>query len=141
MNAALQGLQEAGFIRYGQEHKQDGTFTRTNYKVLLGGEEDESAPDSRKLNAAADSPDSTFTATEKVCTKEETEDVLKEKTITTDPVERQKFYDEAQEIVYDDAPAVFLVLPEEAEGATAAVRNWEPASDSRVNLHDVCLEQ
>jgi peptide/nickel transport system substrate-binding protein len=60
---------------------------------------------------------------------------------TADPVERQKSYDEAQEIVYNDAPAVFLVLPEEAEGATVAVQNWEPASDSRVNLHDVCLEQ
>ena len=60
---------------------------------------------------------------------------------TPDPVARQQMYDEAQEIVYDEAPAVFLILPEEAEGATAAVQNWEPASDSRVNLHDVCLEQ
>jgi peptide/nickel transport system substrate-binding protein len=56
-----------------------------------------------------------------------------------DPEERQRIYDEAQQIVYDEAPAVFLILPEEAEAASERVQNWEPASDSRINLHDVCL--
>ncbi len=58
---------------------------------------------------------------------------------TADPAERQVIYDEAQQIVYDEAPAVFLILPEEAEAALDRVQNWEPASDSRINLHDVCL--
>jgi peptide/nickel transport system substrate-binding protein len=58
---------------------------------------------------------------------------------TADTAERQTVYDEAQQIVYDEAPAVFLILPEEAEAALESVQNWEPASDSRVNLHDVCL--
>jgi peptide/nickel transport system substrate-binding protein len=58
---------------------------------------------------------------------------------TADPAERQKIYDEAQQIVYDEAPAVFLVVPDEAEAALAWVTNWSPASDSRINLHDVCL--
>lgn len=58
---------------------------------------------------------------------------------TPDPAERQEIYDEAQEIVYEEAPAVFLILPEEAEAASSRVQNWEPASDSRINLHDVCL--
>ena len=53
--------------------------------------------------------------------------------------ERQTIYDEAQQIVYDEAPAVFLILPEEAEAARADITNWEPASDSRINLHDVCI--
>ncbi len=57
-----------------------------------------------------------------------------------DSAERQQIYDEAQQIVYDEAPAVFLILPEEVEAASAAVVNWEPASDSRINLHDVCLD-
>lgn len=57
-----------------------------------------------------------------------------------DPVERQAIYDEAQQLVYDEAPAIFLILPEEVEAASVAVTNWQPASDSRVNLHDVCLE-
>jgi peptide/nickel transport system substrate-binding protein len=56
-----------------------------------------------------------------------------------DPDERRVVYDEAQEIVYEEAPAVFLILPEEAEAASERVQDWEPASDSRVNLHDVCL--
>jgi peptide/nickel transport system substrate-binding protein len=58
---------------------------------------------------------------------------------TADADERRAIYDEAQEIVYEEAPAVFLILPEEAEAASERVQNWEPASDSRVNLHDVCL--
>ncbi len=58
---------------------------------------------------------------------------------TADPAERQGIYDEAQEIVYEEAPAVFLILPEEAEAARDDIQNWEPASDSRINLHDVCI--
>ncbi|GAB4543850.1 MAG: ABC transporter substrate-binding protein [Anaerolineae bacterium] len=58
---------------------------------------------------------------------------------TADPAERAAIYNEAQEIVYEEAPAVFLILPEEAEAASDRVQNWEPASDSRINLHDVCL--
>ncbi len=58
---------------------------------------------------------------------------------TADPAERQAIYDEAQQLVYDEAPAVFLLLPEEAEAARDDILNWEPASDSRVNLHDVCI--
>ncbi len=56
-----------------------------------------------------------------------------------DVAKRQEIYDEAQEIVYNEAPAIFLVLPEVAEAASDRVQNWEPASDSRINLHDVCL--
>jgi peptide/nickel transport system substrate-binding protein len=58
---------------------------------------------------------------------------------TADTQKRHEIYDEAQQIVYDEAPAVFLILPEEAEAASDRVQNWEPASDSRINLHDVCL--
>ena len=58
---------------------------------------------------------------------------------TVDTEERQQIYDEAQQIVYDEAPAVFLILPEEVEASLTSVTNWEPASDSRINLHDVCL--
>jgi peptide/nickel transport system substrate-binding protein len=60
---------------------------------------------------------------------------------TVDSAERQKIYDEAQQLVYDESPAVFLILPEEVEASLMNVMNWEPASDSRINLHDVCLNQ
>ena len=58
---------------------------------------------------------------------------------TADPAQRRRIYDEAQQILYEETPAIFLVLPEEIEAAAARVLNWAPASDSRLNLHDVCL--
>lgn len=60
--------------------------------------------------------------------------------IETDVARRHELYDEAQALIYDEAPAVFLILPEEIEASSVRVQNWEPASDSRVNLHDVCLQ-
>jgi peptide/nickel transport system substrate-binding protein len=59
--------------------------------------------------------------------------------VTADPSDRQRIYDEAQEIIYEEAPAVFLILPQEIEAASIRIRNWEPASDSRINLHDICV--
>jgi peptide/nickel transport system substrate-binding protein len=50
-------------------------------------------------------------------------------------------YAQVQRILYQDAPAAFLVVPEEIEAASTDIRNWEPASDSRINLHDVCAER
>ncbi len=66
-------------------------------------------------------------------------ELIKMGEITADSAERHRIYDEAQRIVYEDAPAVFLILPEEIEAASILVQNWEPASDSRINLHDVCV--
>ncbi len=57
-----------------------------------------------------------------------------------DVARRHAIYNEAQKLIYDKAPAVFLVLPMSIEAASARVQNWEPASDSRENLHDVCLK-
>jgi peptide/nickel transport system substrate-binding protein len=70
---------------------------------------------------------------------ERVDELIKAAEIIPDPAERQKLYEEAQEIVYEEAPAIFLILPEEAEAARADIANWEPASDSRINLHDVCI--
>lgn len=70
---------------------------------------------------------------------ERVNELIKMGETTADTAKRHEIYDEAQQIVYDEAPAVFLILPEEAEAASDRVQNWEPASDSRINLHDVCL--
>ncbi|NLF01273.1 MAG: hypothetical protein GX601_09885, partial [Anaerolineales bacterium] len=59
--------------------------------------------------------------------------------ITPDPIARQELYDEAQRILYEQAPAVFLLLPDEVEAASLRVEHWDAASDGRINLHDVCL--
>jgi peptide/nickel transport system substrate-binding protein len=65
--------------------------------------------------------------------------LIRDGEVEADPDRRRAMYNEAQRLIYVDAPAVFLVLPEAIEAASARVQNWEPASDSRVNLHDVCL--
>jgi peptide/nickel transport system substrate-binding protein len=70
---------------------------------------------------------------------ERVDELIKAGEVEADEAARQEIYDEAQQLVYDDAPAVFLVLPEVAEASSERVQNWEPASDSRINLHDVCL--
>jgi len=57
-----------------------------------------------------------------------------------DVAKRHEIYDEAQGIVYEEAPAVFLFLPEEIEACSAKVMNWAPSPDSRINLHDVWLK-
>jgi peptide/nickel transport system substrate-binding protein len=71
---------------------------------------------------------------------ERVNELIKLGEVTVDPAERQALYNEAQQLVYDEAPAVFLILPEEAEAARADLTNWRPASDSRINLHDVCIQ-
>jgi peptide/nickel transport system substrate-binding protein len=52
---------------------------------------------------------------------------------------RRKIYGETQRLIYQDAPAIFLYVPQEVEAASANVRNWQPSPDSRINLHDVWL--
>ncbi|MCX7840780.1 MAG: ABC transporter substrate-binding protein, partial [Anaerolineae bacterium] len=68
------------------------------------------------------------------------DDLIKAGETENDVAKRKAIYYEAQKLIYDDAPAIFLVLPEAIEAATARVQNWQPASDSRQNLHDVCLK-
>jgi peptide/nickel transport system substrate-binding protein len=60
--------------------------------------------------------------------------------VETDEETRREIYYEAQAILYDEAPAIFLILPETVEASRARVQNWAPASDSRINLHRVCVE-
>ncbi len=68
------------------------------------------------------------------------DELIKAGETENDPAKRKTIYYEAQKLIYDEAPAIFLVLPEAIEAASARVQNWQPASDSRENLHDVCLK-
>jgi peptide/nickel transport system substrate-binding protein len=54
-----------------------------------------------------------------------------------DAQKRQEIYNEAQRIIFQEAPVIFLFVPQEIEAASAKVRNWDPSPDSRINLHDV----
>jgi len=44
-----------------------------------------------------------------------------------------------QRVIHEEAPAIFLYVPQEIEAASARVHNWVPSPDSRINLHDVWL--
>ncbi|MBL7184090.1 MAG: hypothetical protein ISS50_06535 [Anaerolineae bacterium] len=58
-----------------------------------------------------------------------------------DAQERRDIYHEMQRLIYQDAPAIFLYVPQEIEAASARVHNWEPSPDSRINLHAVWLSE
>jgi len=61
--------------------------------------------------------------------------------LTIDAAARKELYNEAQQIIYSEAPAVFLILPYTCSAATERVLNWVPAADGSLNLHDVCLAE
>jgi peptide/nickel transport system substrate-binding protein len=61
--------------------------------------------------------------------------------VEPDVEKRHEIYNEAQQIVYEEAPAVFLFLPDTIEGCTVNVQNWKVASDGRQNMHDVWLSE
>jgi peptide/nickel transport system substrate-binding protein len=58
-----------------------------------------------------------------------------------DTTRRAEVYSELQTIIRDEAPAIFLYVPQEIEAASMRVRNWQPSPDSRINLHDVWLRE
>ncbi len=59
--------------------------------------------------------------------------------MTADSGERERAYFEAQRIIFQDAPWIFGYALMENEAARADITNWQPAMDSRINLHDVGL--
>jgi peptide/nickel transport system substrate-binding protein len=69
------------------------------------------------------------------------DELIKLGEIETDVAKRHQIYNEAQKIIWEEAPMVFLFVPQEIEGASARVQNWSPSPDSRINLHDVWVSQ
>jgi peptide/nickel transport system substrate-binding protein len=69
----------------------------------------------------------------------EVDALIKAAEVEPDEVKRQQLYNEAQEIIYEEAPAVFLFVPDVVEASTSRVRNWSPSPDGRLNMHDVWL--
>lgn len=52
---------------------------------------------------------------------------------------RAALYREAQTMVNADAPWIFLWLPQDIYGVSTRLSGWRPSADSRINLHDACL--
>ena len=55
----------------------------------------------------------------------------------TDQEKRAAMYRRAQAIVTEEAPWIFLWLPQDIYGVARRVQNWRPQADSRINLHRV----
>ncbi|WP_289069506.1 ABC transporter substrate-binding protein [uncultured Aliiroseovarius sp.] len=53
---------------------------------------------------------------------------------------RAEMYREAEAMAAADAPYVYLWVPQDIYGVSTRLSNWEPSPDSRINLHDACLD-
>ena len=60
---------------------------------------------------------------------------------TMDQEKRIKYFVEAQQIVYDEAPMVFGYAPKNIDAKRKEVKNWRPSPDDKINLHDVYIEK
>jgi peptide/nickel transport system substrate-binding protein len=69
------------------------------------------------------------------------DELIKAGEIETDEAKRHQIYNEAQRIVWEEAPEIFLVVPQQIAAASARVQNWSPSPDSRINLHDVWVSR
>jgi peptide/nickel transport system substrate-binding protein len=54
-----------------------------------------------------------------------------------DQEKRASMYKRAQAIVTDQAPWIFLWLPQDIYGVSKRIAGWQPQADSRINLHRV----
>lgn len=53
---------------------------------------------------------------------------------------RSQMYQDAQVIVNDEAPLVFLWIPQDIYGASARLQGWQPSGRGIIKLHDAYLE-
>jgi peptide/nickel transport system substrate-binding protein len=71
----------------------------------------------------------------------EVDTLLRAATTQADTAKRREAYAKIQRLVFQDAPWIFGYLRQELEAASADVDGWEPAMDSRINLHRVQLKR
>ncbi len=71
----------------------------------------------------------------------EVDDLLVVGSTGADNAARRDAYFKVQEILFREAPWIFGYFRQDTHGASSLVENWEPAMDSRINLHDVRLSR
>ncbi len=67
----------------------------------------------------------------------EVDRLLDEAETEVDQAKRRAGYLRAQQIVSEQAPWIFLWLPQDLYGVSRRVQNWKPQADARINLHRV----
>lgn len=55
--------------------------------------------------------------------------------VEPDQGRRREMYGRAQRIVSEEAPWIFLWLPQDLYGVSRRIEGWRPQADSRINLH------
>lgn len=71
----------------------------------------------------------------------EVDRLLQQASVELDRAKRAEMYRQAQVIVNRDAPWIFLWLPQDVYGVSKRLSGWRPSADSRINLHDACLDK
>lgn len=68
-------------------------------------------------------------------------DALLDAAVTeTDREKRAGLYREAEAMAAADVPYVYLWVPQDIYGVSKRLKGWQPSADSRINLHDACVE-
>ena len=60
--------------------------------------------------------------------------------IELDAEKRAGMYREAELMINADLPYVYLWVPQDIYGVSKRLKGWKPSADSRINLHDACVE-
>lgn len=58
----------------------------------------------------------------------------------TDVAKRSKMYEDAQAIIYREAPLLYLWLPQEIYGASKRLKDWQPSPRGIIKLHRARVE-
>ncbi len=67
------------------------------------------------------------------------DELLDKAMVEIDRKKRASYYQEAESILNQEVPMVFLWLPKEIYGVSARLGGWEPKPDSQINLHDAYI--
>jgi peptide/nickel transport system substrate-binding protein len=59
--------------------------------------------------------------------------------IEMDAEKRAAMYREAELMINADQPYVYLWVPQDIYGVSKKLSGWKPSADSRINLHDACI--
>lgn len=70
---------------------------------------------------------------------ERVDDLLDRAAVEVDTEKRAAMYREAEALAAADVPYVYLWVPQDLYGVSTRLSGWSPSPDSRINLHDACL--
>ncbi|MGO4915954.1 ABC transporter substrate-binding protein [Pseudogemmobacter sp. W21_MBD1_M6] len=68
------------------------------------------------------------------------DELLDAAAIELDNSKRDAMYREAELMINADEPYVYLWVPKDIYGVSKRLSGWKPSADSRINLHDACVD-